>query len=178
MKRFLALLIAGVLLSIVGASVEGLLWLTVGGMLTFLGAVAYAVLSSPTREREDAEPEHRVHSPHPHPVQRQHAGPRQRATREPVSADVRVKAQRLPGVGWRYSMPADQSRQVMIVLEDGGSRHLVLVDPSLEEPLATVRMSDTDAGVVAALLTGARFDIEVLEDEALRRAPEKAVVGV
>jgi len=37
----------------------------------------------------------------------------------------------------------------MIVLEDGGSRHLVLVDPALAEPLTTVHLSDTDAGVVA-----------------------------
>ena len=119
MRTFLALLIAGVLLSIVGASVEGLLWLTPLGMLTFLGAVAYATLSSLPRERQHDEPEQRVHPPHPHPVQRQQAGPRQRATRELVSADVTVKAQRLPGVGRRYSVPADQGRQVMIVLEDG-----------------------------------------------------------
>jgi len=84
--------------------------------------------------------------------------PRQRATQELVSADVTVKAQRLPGVGWRYSVPADRGSQVMITLEDGGSRHLVLVDPALEEPLITVRLSDTDTDAgVAALLTGARF---------------------
>jgi hypothetical protein len=40
-------------MSIVGASVEGLLWLTSLGMLTFLGAVAYATLSCPARERQD-----------------------------------------------------------------------------------------------------------------------------
>ena len=148
MTTFLELLIAGVLLAIVGASVEGLLWLTPPGMLTFLGAVAYATLSSLPRERQHDEPEQRVHPPHPHPVQRQQAGPRQRATRALVSADVTVKAQRLPEVGWRYSVPADQAGR-MFVLEDGGSRHLVLVDPALAEPLTTVHLSDTDAGVVA-----------------------------
>jgi hypothetical protein len=51
MRTFLTLLVVGILLSIVGASVEGLLWLTVPGMLTFLGAVAYAVLSPRRSDR-------------------------------------------------------------------------------------------------------------------------------
>ena len=91
-------------------------------------------------------------------------------------ADVAVQAQRLPGVGWRYSLPADQGRQLMIVVEDRGLRHLVVLDASLDEPLTTVRLSDTLANVAAALLTGARFHIEVPEDEAPSRAPEEAVV--
>jgi hypothetical protein len=55
-RTFLALLITGILLSIVGASAEGLLWLSVLGILTFLGASAYAVLSSRPRERRCNEP--------------------------------------------------------------------------------------------------------------------------
>jgi hypothetical protein len=51
MRAFLTLLIAAILLSIVGGSVEGFLWLTVPGILAFLGAVAYAVLSSRPPER-------------------------------------------------------------------------------------------------------------------------------
>jgi hypothetical protein len=60
----------------------------------------------------------------------------------------------------------------MIVVEDR-ARHL-LVHPPLDESLTTVRLNDTDASVGAALLTGARFHIEVPEDEALaarRRRP-------
>jgi len=56
MRTLLALLITGILLSIVGASAEGLLWLSVLGILTFLGASAYAVLSSRPRERRCNEP--------------------------------------------------------------------------------------------------------------------------
>jgi hypothetical protein len=52
MRTFLTLLVVGILLSIVGSSVEGLLWLTVPGILAFLGAVAYAVLSSGPSDRE------------------------------------------------------------------------------------------------------------------------------
>jgi len=51
MTTFLTLLLVGILLSIVGGSVEGLLWLTVPGILAFLGAVAYAVSSSRPSQR-------------------------------------------------------------------------------------------------------------------------------
>ena len=51
MRAFLTLLIGGILLSIVGGSVDGFLWLTVPGILAFLGAVAYAVLASRPPER-------------------------------------------------------------------------------------------------------------------------------
>jgi K+/H+ antiporter YhaU regulatory subunit KhtT len=68
--------------------------------------------------------------------------------------DVMVQAQRLPGIGWRYSVPTTLNRQLMIVVEDRGPRHLVIVDPSLDASLMTMRLSETDAGVVAALLRG------------------------
>jgi hypothetical protein len=55
MRTFLALLLTGILLSIVGAFVEGLPWLTAVGMLTFFSAAVYAVLSSRSQERRDAE---------------------------------------------------------------------------------------------------------------------------
>jgi hypothetical protein len=75
-------------------------------------------------------------------------------------SDVVVQTQRLPGIGWRYSLPPDPEVQLMIVVEDRGPRHLVIVDPSLDASLTTVRLSEADAGVVAALLTGARFRLE------------------
>jgi Ca2+/Na+ antiporter len=55
MRTFLALLLTGILLSIVGAFVEGLPWLTAVGMLTFFSAAVYAVLSSRSQERRDDE---------------------------------------------------------------------------------------------------------------------------
>jgi K+/H+ antiporter YhaU regulatory subunit KhtT len=86
---------------------------------------------------------------------------------------VKVQADRLPGVGWQYSVPIDQGKQLMIIVEDRGPRHLMLTDPSLDAPLTTVRLSDTDADVVAALLTGTRFHITMSEDESFRSAPEE-----
>jgi K+/H+ antiporter YhaU regulatory subunit KhtT len=91
--------------------------------------------------------------------------------------DVMVQAQRLAGIGWRYSVPTAGNRQLMIVVEDRGPRHLVIVDPLLDASLITMRLSETDAGVVAALLAGVRFHLEIPEDER-GRAPEEAVVWV
>jgi K+/H+ antiporter YhaU regulatory subunit KhtT len=79
-----------------------------------------------------------------------------------MTEHISVEAQRLPGIGWRYSVPAGSDRQVTIAVEDGGTRHLAIVDPSADHALSTVRLSEKDAGVVAALLTGARFHLEVL----------------
>lgn len=45
MRVFLVLLLIGLALSIVGTIVEGLLWLTVVGIVAFLAAAAYAALA-------------------------------------------------------------------------------------------------------------------------------------
>ncbi|GAA5112851.1 hypothetical protein [Pseudonocardia adelaidensis] len=90
--------------------------------------------------------------------------------------DVMIQAQRLPGVGWRYSLPTAPDRQLMVVVEDRGPRHLVVLDPSLDASLTTVRLSETDAGVVAALLAGVRFHLEVPDEEPGQRAPDEAAV--
>ena len=82
-------------------------------------------------------------------------------------AGVRVQAQRLPGIGWRYSLPADQGRELAIVVENRGPRHLALVDPSTDESLTTMRLSEAEASAVAALLTGARLDIQYQDNEVL-----------
>jgi hypothetical protein len=39
-----------------------------------------------------------------------------------VMSDVVVRAQRLPGIGWRYSLPTDPEIQLMVV-EDRGPLH-------------------------------------------------------
>ena len=74
--------------------------------------------------------------------------------------EVPVQAERLPGIGWRYTVPADAGRQVVVVAEDRGATHLVLVDPELDEPLTTVRLASAQAAVLAALVIRARFTVE------------------
>ena len=73
--------------------------------------------------------------------------------------DVHVQARRLPSVGWRYAIPADRGRSVVVVVEDRGPRHLALLDPRLDEALTTVRLPAERASVLAALLTGARLTV-------------------
>jgi hypothetical protein len=51
MRLFLVLLLIGLTLSIVGMTVEGLLWLTVVGIVAFLAAAAYAALARRAGER-------------------------------------------------------------------------------------------------------------------------------
>jgi hypothetical protein len=51
MRVFLVLLLIGLALSIVGTIVEGLLWLTVVGIVAFLAAAAYAALARRAGER-------------------------------------------------------------------------------------------------------------------------------
>jgi K+/H+ antiporter YhaU regulatory subunit KhtT len=92
--------------------------------------------------------------------------------------DVHVLAERLPGVGWRYTVPADQSRQVMVMVEDRGPVHLILTDPRLDEPLTTVRLSAAHASVLAALMTGARFTLETPEAARVTTAPDPTEVVV
>ena len=73
--------------------------------------------------------------------------------------DLPVQTQRLPGIGWRYTIPAEQGLHLMVVAEDRGPRHLALVDPRRDRALATVRLPAGHASVLAALLTGARFTL-------------------
>ena len=80
--------------------------------------------------------------------------------------DLQVRAQRLPGIGWRYTIPADRGRHVMVVVEDRGPRYLVLLDPRLDEALTTVRLPAERASVLAALLTGARFTLTPSDEAA------------
>ncbi|WP_409333193.1 hypothetical protein [Trujillonella humicola] len=93
-------------------------------------------------------------------------------------SDLTVQAERLPGIGWRYTVPAERNRQLVILVEDRGARHLVLVDPELDRPLMTVRLSGADAAVVAALLTGVRFRVATAEGEPAGAAADPAEVVV
>ena len=92
--------------------------------------------------------------------------------------DLQVQAQRLPGIGWRYTIPADRGRHVMVVVEDRGPRHLALLDGRLDEAPAAVRLPAERASVLAALLTGARFTVMPVDETAGVGAadPREAVV--
>jgi K+/H+ antiporter YhaU regulatory subunit KhtT len=76
-------------------------------------------------------------------------------------SDLVVQEQRLPGIGWRFELPVGDDRQqaLVIVVEDRGPRHMTVFDEHTKEPLMSVRLSQSHAAGVAALLTGARLTV-------------------
>lgn len=93
------------------------------------------------------------------------------------TANVPVQAQRLPGVGWRYAVPADRGKQLLILVEDTGDRHLAFADTLFDDPLATVRLNAASSSVVAALIAGARFHVEPPEDQAAEAREQDGTGG-
>jgi K+/H+ antiporter YhaU regulatory subunit KhtT len=93
-------------------------------------------------------------------------------------SDVLVRGQRLPGLGWRYDLVMDDGRQLLIVVEDRGPRHLMIVDARADEPLTSLRLSPEQATTFAALLTGARFTVAPAPAPAEGREEVLATPGV
>lgn len=74
--------------------------------------------------------------------------------------EVRIREQSLPGIGHRYELPVDAKRSLIVVVQRGGGRQIVVGRPDADEPAAAVTLTHDQAMAVAALLTGARFAIE------------------
>jgi TrkA domain protein len=81
-----------------------------------------------------------------------------RVTVVPV-ADVVVRSQRLPGVGWRYDLDLIGGSRLVVVVEDGGRRHLMVMRPGDTDPLVSVALTSEQSLAVAALVSGARFGV-------------------
>jgi TrkA domain protein len=74
-------------------------------------------------------------------------------------ADVLVRSQRLPGVGWRYDLDLIGGSRLVVVVEDGGRRHLMVMRPGDTDPLVSVALTGEQSLAVAALVSGARFGV-------------------
>jgi hypothetical protein len=74
-------------------------------------------------------------------------------------ADVVVRSQRLPGVGWRYDLDLIGGSRLVVVVEDGGRRHLMVMRSGDTDPLVSVALTGEQALAVAALVSGARFGV-------------------
>lgn len=90
--------------------------------------------------------------------------------------DVRIREQNLPGIGHRYELSVDAHRSLIVVVQRGGGRQIVIGRPGADEPTAAVTLTHDQAMAVAALLTGARFAIEA--DRAHRAGGDVAVETV
>ena len=74
--------------------------------------------------------------------------------------EVRVRELMLPGVGYRYELPVDRDRSLVLVVQHGGGREIGIALPGHDGLAAAVKLSQDQAAAVAALLTGARFALE------------------
>jgi K+/H+ antiporter YhaU regulatory subunit KhtT len=79
--------------------------------------------------------------------------------------DIEVGATRLSGVGWRYDVPLARGMTLLVVVEDGGRRHLVLAREGEDEPWLSVPLTQEQSLAVAALLSGARLSMVHREAE-------------
>jgi len=79
--------------------------------------------------------------------------------------DVRVREQRLPGIGHRYDIQLDDGRHLFVVVQGDGRRAVGIGEPGAEQPDVTASLSQDQAVAVAAILTGARFSIDTSEDD-------------
>ena len=81
--------------------------------------------------------------------------------------DVRVREQRLPGIGHRYDIELDDGRQLFVVVQADGRRAVGIVDPRADQPDVTASLSQDQAVAAAAILTGARFSIDTSDDDGI-----------
>ncbi|HVL07361.1 MAG TPA: TrkA C-terminal domain-containing protein [Acidimicrobiales bacterium] len=79
--------------------------------------------------------------------------------------DVRVREQRLPGIGHRYDIELDDGRRLFVVVQGDGRRAVGIAEPGSDRPEVTVSLSQDQAVAAAAILTGARFSIDTSEDD-------------
>lgn len=74
-------------------------------------------------------------------------------------ADVDIEGLRLPGIGWRYDLGLPRDVRLVVVVEDGGPRHLMITRAGQDDALVSVSLTSDQALALATLLTGARFTV-------------------
>ena len=85
--------------------------------------------------------------------------------KEVDAMDIRIREQRLPGIGHRYELLVDPNRSLIVVVQDGGRRQLGIVSGGSEAPDVVMSLTQAQAVALAALLTGARFSIDTTGDD-------------
>jgi len=75
-----------------------------------------------------------------------------------------VTEQNMPGIGRRYDLGLTGGSAVTVVLHHSGRRDLYVLDPTHDEPQATVTLTDAQARALGAILGGAYFKPAVVEE--------------
>lgn len=79
-----------------------------------------------------------------------------------IGVDVRklkIRHERLPGIGARFHLKAASGVTVTVVSHRSGRRDFAVLETDADEPIATVRLSRAEAAAVAALLVGAQIEL-------------------
>jgi K+/H+ antiporter YhaU regulatory subunit KhtT len=82
-----------------------------------------------------------------------------------VQVDLRIREQKLPGIGHRYELALDDDRYLLVVVQHTGDREVGVMRSGAEEPDVVVSLDHDESLAVAALLTGARFAVDTSGDE-------------
>jgi TrkA domain protein len=70
----------------------------------------------------------------------------------------------LPGIGKRYDLRAAEGGVLTVVIHHSGRRDLYVLDPEGGDPAAAVRLTDTQARTLGAIMGGAYFKPAIVED--------------
>jgi len=78
--------------------------------------------------------------------------------------DVHISEEPLPGIGRRYELQVEADRNLSVIVQHDGARHIVVLGAGADEPEFAVRLDLEQAVALAALLMGARITMDTPED--------------
>ena len=70
---------------------------------------------------------------------------------------MEIREIELPGVGWKYAIQTSGDRRLTVIIHHTGHRELYFFDEGAEFPSRAIRLDDTDARQLGAILSGARY---------------------
>jgi K+/H+ antiporter YhaU regulatory subunit KhtT len=81
--------------------------------------------------------------------------------------DIHIREQPLPGIGRRYELVLDAERSLSVIVQHGGSRHIVVIAEGADEPELAIRLDHEQAVALATLLLGARLTVGTADDDGI-----------
>ncbi len=81
---------------------------------------------------------------------------------------LRIRARRLPGLGYRYELALRGDCHLVVVVQNDGRCQMGVLMADADEPERVVSLEHDQAVAVASLLTGARFSIDTTTDDRVR----------
>ena len=79
--------------------------------------------------------------------------------------DIHINEEPLPGIGRRYELRVEEDRNLSVIVQHDGARHIVVLREGADEPEPAVRLSLEQAVALAAILMGARIAVGTAEDD-------------